>query len=143
MRMRYCLLVNEAFFSVWPQHLEIIKSKPLDRFGEMVYAVHIRYNDSIKLPNDALCERAGCWWHEIFNKDGEGGSNTDVKNTWRPIVARRYGLFRWICDEIGASTERNVCAVLGDICEVEFKDPIQLFNSFWESEQRRSKKNGV
>lgn len=96
--------------------------------GECVLAA-VFDESELKSFTESDCELDGAWWQEI------GSSNVDwEEHPWQPIVARKRGVFRWICEELGASQTRNVAAVLGDICRIENKSPVHFFNSLrWEN----------
>lgn len=104
-------------------------SKPVKWFGWVVAAEYDESPDELlkthldyqsKFPNS-----------EIGFFITFGSSNLPVEELWQPRKARQYGnVFFYICDRMGASTERNVACVLGDVMRIEGKDAVDLFNSF-------------
>ena len=73
--------------------------------------------------SEKKCEEKDAWWREI------GHANISVEDH-TPRIARQEGLLIYICDKYGASTEKNVAAMIGSIAWHEGKNPIELFNSF-------------
>lgn len=125
------LLVNENFVNWCRASLEpgsYIVSEPLLRFGNVYSCVQIDWQKH----SETLCNDDWCWendveWHEILSKNGEGGSNCSWdQHPYEPNNARRDGIFNWIIEKTGASTTKNVAAVLGDIWRFEGASPIKM-----------------
>lgn len=73
------------------------------------------------------------WWREIC------GANFSIEEAkglygkgYKTKTARMVGLLLYICDQFGASTERNVAAVIGSMAAYEGKDPVKFFNTFYK-----------
>ncbi len=71
------------------------------------------------------------WWRSV------GRANISVDDEegfygkgYKPKIARKVGLLTYICDQYGASTEKNVAAVIGELAHHEGKTPIDYFNTF-------------
>ena len=100
------------------------RSKFIDRFGKKVCVILVPF-DSLeswaqKKGEDFLFEN-DIWSREIIE------CNISVES-FELSEAKERGLFNWIIDVLGLSTEKNVAAVIGSICKNEGITPIQLFN---------------
>lgn len=102
-------------------------SKAVDWFGDWMFMCEIPDDHPLLEDGSEAYDHETAAWYTV------GSSNVYWPDKpWQPRIARNYpacGIFGWICDEIGASTHRNVAAVLGDICMFEGKTPIEFFNS--------------
>ena len=73
----------------------------------------------------AQCDAMGAWWREI----GISNLGADDLAKYKPRTMRRMGIFEYIEENWGATTENNVAAVIGSIAALENKNPTELFDT--------------
>jgi len=100
------------------------KSKCINRYGDQVCIVKIDFNQ-FKDIEESMSEDdllyGNIWAREI--------TDCNVSTDMISIAdCQENGLFEMIMLHIGASTEKNVSAVIGGICKNLGVTPIELFN---------------
>lgn len=101
-------------------------SAALDRYGDNVSIAVVDFKIAEKLFNDADKESDTSWadyWCQEITLPNISVADYTLEG------AKEWGLFGWISNTKGATTNRNVCAVIGGICLVSKQTPIELFNS--------------
>ena len=110
--------------------IEVSKVLLTDTYLDYVVASFESLDELLAI-EEGIWNGQSAWWREI------GHSNINIEEEkgmygtgYKPRIAREAGLLNYICDQYGASTEKNVAAILGDIAWYEGKNAIELFNSF-------------
>jgi len=98
----------------------IEKSRGLSYYPETVYTA--KY-DLAKLESiaESQCINNNAWWREI--------GRLNIQYNHKPRIMRKTGIFNYLCNVYGISTEKNVALAIGEICNEENKTPIELFNT--------------
>jgi len=126
----YYLMSEDAFKSYQPEG-----SRPIHRAGDIfsgtgeVYIGYLDFTDFqefyIEL-DDVYKNECSIWAQEITNSNVKDFDIMDIVTN---------NLFDYILSEFGASTERNVCALIGGISKKFDMTPIELFNYIDEHTQ--------
>ncbi len=120
MKKEYFLCSKEIIDLMSPEE----QSPYLDRFGEDVCIAFLDFpklEEKYKLLEEEHPAKYFGWCREITRANTYCGQ-------FSLSEGKKRGLFNWIIEEIGASTEKNVAAIIGEICYELDITPIELFN---------------
>ncbi len=131
MKYIYCNVTTielGSLFNVMP--LEVSHVLWEERWHSYLVAGYESLKKLEEIPERELV-RLDAWWREV------GRANISIDDIdglyglgYKPRIARKVGLLLYICDQWGASTEKNVAAMIGEMANHEGKTPVELFNSF-------------
>ena len=111
-------------------------SNTIDRFGDPVCIAHFDFDKINALYEEREANGEYGYPRDIWARELTG-CNVDITMFNIRKAKCHGGLFEWIIDKIGASTEKDVAAVIGGICVYNNQDPIEFFNEY--SKDGRSK----
>jgi hypothetical protein len=102
----------------------IVQSKFIERFWEKVCSCEYEIR-KIERSYNFFIKTESRWRNSNW-------SNIDVKISNRKLkrLSAEWELFSYICRELGASTEKNVCAILQELANDRYTDMIDLFDNY-------------
>jgi hypothetical protein len=99
--------------------IEVSKGIPSAGGFETRHAAVYDLGDLMSIPEDRL-NAAKAWWREM------GWCNTHI--AWDPARIKDEGIWGYLCDEYGISTERNTSVAFNELAFQADMSEIELFN---------------